>query len=37
VLVPGDNIIVVRRGFDHVGAGFDMPRFAADVTDVFKK
>lgn len=31
VIVPGTGLIVVRRGFDHVGEGFDMPRFAADV------
>lgn len=37
VIVPGQNIIVIRRGFDHVGAGFDMPRFAVDVVDIFKK
>jgi CubicO group peptidase (beta-lactamase class C family) len=37
VIVPGRNIIVIRRGFDHLGAGFDMPRFAADVVSVFEK
>lgn len=31
VIVPGTGLIVVRRGFDHVGEGFDMPRFTADV------
>lgn len=31
VIVPGTGLIVVRRGFDHIGEGFDMPRFAADV------
>jgi CubicO group peptidase (beta-lactamase class C family) len=36
VIVPGQNIIVIRRGFDHVGAGFDMPRFAADVVSMLK-
>lgn len=34
VIVPGQNIIVIRRGFDHLGAGFDMPRFAAQVVNV---
>lgn len=31
VIVPGRNIIVIRRGFDLPGAGFPMPRFAAAV------
>lgn len=31
VIVPGSNIIVIRRGFDLGGQGFDMARFAADV------
>ena len=31
VIVPGSNIIVIRRGFDVSGQGFDMARFAADV------
>lgn len=31
VIIPGTGLIVVRRGFDHVGEGFDMPRFTADV------
>jgi len=31
VIVPGTGLIVVRRGFDHGGEGFDMTRFAADV------
>jgi CubicO group peptidase (beta-lactamase class C family) len=31
VIVPAQDIIVIRRGFDHIGAGFDMQRFAADV------
>ena len=36
VIVPAADLIVVRRGFDHVGAGFDMPRFAADVLAAVK-
>ncbi len=31
VIVPAADIIVVRRGFDAAGAGFDMARFTADV------
>jgi CubicO group peptidase (beta-lactamase class C family) len=31
VIVPGRNIIVIRRGFDLPGAPFAMPSFAADV------
>ncbi|WP_017669060.1 serine hydrolase domain-containing protein [Sandarakinorhabdus sp. AAP62] len=31
VIVPARNIIVIRRGFDLVGAAFDMPRFTAAV------
>ena len=31
VIVPAKGVIVIRRGFDVVGAGFAMPRFAADV------
>jgi CubicO group peptidase (beta-lactamase class C family) len=30
-IVPGTGLIIVRRGFDHGGEGFDMPRFTADV------
>ncbi|MEI6487154.1 MAG: serine hydrolase [Sphingomonadales bacterium] len=37
VIVPAHDLIIVRRGFDHVGAGFDMPRFAAEVTGVMAK
>lgn len=33
VLVPGGNIIVIRRGFDLPSAPFPMPRFAADVVN----
>ena len=36
VIVPAADIIVIRRGFDHLGAGFDMPRFAADVLAAMK-
>jgi CubicO group peptidase (beta-lactamase class C family) len=36
VIVPAADIIVIRRGFDHIGAGFDMPRFAADVLAAIK-
>jgi CubicO group peptidase (beta-lactamase class C family) len=31
VIVPGRNIIVIRRGFDLPAAPFPMPRFAAEV------
>ncbi len=37
VIVPAADIIVVRRGFDAAGAGFDMPRFAADVVAAMQK
>lgn len=43
VLVParrpgdGNGIIVVRRGFDHPGAGFQMARFAAEVVSAAEK
>ena len=37
VIVPGSNIIVIRRGFDLSGQGFDMPRFAADVLALVTK
>lgn len=39
VILPkdaGTGLIVVRRGFDHGGEGFDMPRFAADVVAALK-
>jgi CubicO group peptidase (beta-lactamase class C family) len=36
VIVPAADVIVIRRGFDHIGAGFDMPRFAADVLATMK-
>lgn len=40
VIVPqhaaGTGLIVVRRGFDHGGEGFDMPRFTADVVAALK-
>lgn len=36
VIVPAADVIVIRRGFDHIGAGFDMPRFAADVLAALK-
>jgi hypothetical protein len=31
VIVPSKNIIVVRRGLDRAGAGFNITRFSADV------
>jgi CubicO group peptidase (beta-lactamase class C family) len=37
VIVPAADIIVVRRGFDAAGAGFDMARFAADVLAATRK
>ena len=37
VIVPGRNLIVIRRGFDLPGAPFPMPRFAADVAAVLEK
>lgn len=37
VIVPGSNIIVIRRGFDLSGQGFDMPRFAANVVAAVNK
>jgi CubicO group peptidase (beta-lactamase class C family) len=36
VIVPAHDIIVIRRGFDHLGAAFDMPRFAAAVVQAVK-
>jgi CubicO group peptidase (beta-lactamase class C family) len=37
VIVPGRNIIVIRRGFDLPGAPFPMPRFAAEVVATLDK
>jgi CubicO group peptidase (beta-lactamase class C family) len=37
VIVPGRNIIVIRRGFDLPAAPFQMPRFAADVVAALDK
>jgi CubicO group peptidase (beta-lactamase class C family) len=37
VIVPGRNIIVIRRGFDLPAAPFAMPRFAAEVVATLDK
>jgi CubicO group peptidase (beta-lactamase class C family) len=37
VIVPGRNIIVIRRGFDLPAAPFAMPRFAAQVVATLDK
>ena len=37
VIVPGRNIIVIRRGFDLPAAPFPMPRFAAGVVATLDK
>lgn len=37
VIVPGRNIIVIRRGFDLPAAPFPMPRFAAEVVVALDK
>jgi CubicO group peptidase (beta-lactamase class C family) len=37
VIVPGRNIIVIRRGFDLPAAPFPMPRFAAEVVATLDK
>ncbi len=31
VVVPAAKLVVVRRGFDPVGGGFDAPAFARDI------
>ena len=36
VVVPGRNIVIVRRGEDHAGKGFDMARFTAAVLKALK-
>ncbi len=37
VIVPGQNMIVIRRGFDLPAAAFPMPRFAAEVVATLDK
>ncbi len=37
VIVPGRNIIVIRRGFDLPGVPFAMPAFAAEVVAALEK
>ncbi|WP_156254381.1 serine hydrolase domain-containing protein [Sandarakinorhabdus oryzae] len=37
VIVPGQNIIVIRRGFDLPSAPFPMTRFAADVVATLRE
>jgi CubicO group peptidase (beta-lactamase class C family) len=41
VIVPagqaGSGLVVVRRGFDHPGAGFQMARFATDLVRMMEK
>lgn len=37
VIVPGRNIIVIRRGFDLPAAPFPMPRFAAEIVAALDK
>ncbi|WP_084419749.1 serine hydrolase domain-containing protein [Henriciella litoralis] len=36
MIVPGENLVVVRRGLD-VGAGFNIASFTADVIDALEK
>lgn len=36
VIVPAHDLIIIRRGFDHAGAGFNMPHFAAAIVQTLQ-